>query len=84
MKCNKTKLRSIFNLFEVLTCNNCINECIYNYIYIGNNTINIYELNNECINPIKKQNMIKLFLKECIINELDNFLILSKKEYIKY
>lgn len=84
MKCNKTKQRSIFNLFEVLTCNNCINECIYNYIYIGNNTINIYELNNECINPIKKQNMIKLFLKECIVNEEDVFIILDKKEYIRY
>ena len=84
MKCNKTKQRSIFNLFEVLTCNNCINECIYNYIYIGNNTINIYELNNECINPIKKQNMIKLFLKECIVNEEDVFIILDNKEYIRY
>ena len=82
MKCNKTKQRSIFNLFEVLTCNNCINECIYNYIYIGNNTINIYELNNECINPIKKQNMIKLFLKENILNNIDYFLILEEKEYI--
>ena len=28
--------------------------------------------------------MIKLFLKECIINELDDFLILSKKEYLRY
>ena len=84
MICNKLKQRTIFNIFEVLTCNNCNNEFIYNYIYIGNNTINIYELNNECINSMKKQNMIKLFLKECIVNEDDIFLILNIKEYIRY
>ena len=84
MICNKLKQRTIFNIFEVLTCNNCNNEFIYNYIYIGNNTINIYELNNECINYMKKQNMIKLFLKECIVNEDDIFLILNIEEYIRY
>ena len=79
MICNKLKQRTIFNIFEVLTCNNCNNEFIYNYIYIGNNTINIYELNNECINSMKK-----LFLKECIVNEDDIFLILNIEEYIRY
>ena len=84
MICNKLKQRTIFNIFEILTCNNCNNEFIYNYIYIGNNTINIYELNNECINSIKKQNMIKLFIKECILNNNDICLMLDKKEYIRY
>ena len=28
--------------------------------------------------------MIKLFLKECIVNEEDVFIILDKKEYIRY
>ena len=82
MNCNKTKERNFFNLFKIYTCNNCDNEYSYNYIYIGNNTINIYKLNNECINNIKKQKMIKLFLKENILNNIDYFLILEEKEYI--
>lgn len=84
MNCNKFTQRTILNLFEILTCERCNNDVFYDYIYIGNNTINVYEINNECINSIKKQNMIKIFLKECIINEYDTFIILSKKEYIRY
>lgn len=84
MYCLKKKDRSIFNLFEIFTCNNCNNDVIYDYIYIGNNTINVYSVNNECINSIKKQKPIKLFMKECILNEDDIFIILDKKEYLRY
>lgn len=84
MECNKKIKRSFYNLFTILSCNNCHNEIIYDYIYIGNNTINIYIINNECINSIKKQNMIRLFLKDSIINNDDIYIIIDIKEYYKY
>ena len=84
MDCYKRKQRNLFNMFEIYSCNNCINEIIYNYIYIGNNIINVYILNNECINYLKKQKMIKLFIKECLVNINDLFIIIDKNEYLKY
>lgn len=81
--CNKNINRNFYNLFSILTCDNCDNETIYNYIYIGNNTINIYILNNECINTNKKQKMTKLFLKDAIINYNDIYLIIDINEYYK-
>jgi len=83
MKCNKNKKRTFFNMFEIFTCSNCNKDYNYEYIYIGNNTINIYRLNNECVNNIKKQKMIKLFLKDSIINYNDLYLVLYYIEYIK-
>lgn len=81
MSCNKNKIRSFHNLFEILTCDNCNNEYNYSYIYIGNNIINIYIINNECNNTIKKEKMTNLFFKECIINNNDIFIVLEKNEY---
>lgn len=81
MNCNKTKQRTLFNMFEIFSCSKCENSYYYEYIYIGNNVINMYKLNNECINIIKKQKMINLFFKESIINEKDLFLILTSQEY---
>jgi len=82
--CKKLEQRTLFSLFKIFSCQNCNNECLYDYIYVGNNVINIYRLNNECINDIKKQEMIKLFLKECIINKEGVFIIIDEKEYIRY
>lgn len=84
MECFKNKKRNLFYLFEIYSCENCNNEIDYKYIYIGNNIINIYYLNNECVNDVKKQKMIKLFFKECIINLDDIFVVLNKEEYYKY
>lgn len=84
MNCNKKETRTFYNLFKILTCDNCNNEYDYNYIYIGNNTINIYIINNECNNTIKKEKMTKLFFKEGILNDNDLFIILDKKEYYFY
>ena len=83
MTCNKNKKRDLNNIFEIFTCSKCFNDYKYDYIYIGNNTINIYELNNECINDIKQLKMIKLFLKEKILNTDDLYLILDNIEYNK-
>ncbi len=82
MMCNKMKKRNLLNMFEILTCSNCFNDHEYEFIYIGNDIINIYKLNNECINNIKKQKMIEMFMKESILNVNDIFLILNEREYI--
>lgn len=83
MICNKKIQRNFSNMFDIFTCSTCYNSYKYEYIYIGNNTINIYELNNECINNIIKQKMIKIFLKEKIINTQDLYLIINKYQYIR-
>lgn len=83
MICNKNKKRDFYNIFEIFSCLNCDKEYNYDYIYIGNNIINIYELNNECINDIKKQKMIKLFLKEMILNINDLYLMLEYNEFTR-
>lgn len=82
MNCNLNKKRTINNLFSILTCNTCNNEFSYSYTYIGNNVIHLYKINNKCINKYKKFKIMKLFLKENILNNNDIFLILSIKEYI--
>lgn len=81
MICNKKEKRSFYNLFKIFSCSNCNNEIKYEYIYIGNNTINLYFLNNECINNIKKQNMIRFFLIDSLRNDNDLYFVLDKKEY---
>lgn len=83
IQCNKKIKRNFFNLFSILTCDNCENEFIYDFIYIGNHTINLYILNSECINIIKKQKLTILFLKDAIINYNDIYFIIEKNEYYK-
>lgn len=83
MKCYKKIQRNFSNMFDIFTCSACDNAYKYEYIYIGNNTINIYELNNECINNTIKQKLIKLFLKEKILNIHDLYLVINKYEYIR-
>ena len=84
MICNKTKTRTILNLFEVLTCTNCNHEIIYEYIYIGNNIIHIYKFNKECLNSNKKMDYLNLFFKEGLINNKGMFIILEENEFIRY
>ena len=83
MKCIKNTKRTFFNLFEIFSCDNCFESIQYDYIYIGNNIINIYSFNNNCINKEKRKEFIGLFLKETILNNLDIYLILSENEYEK-
>jgi len=40
--CKKLEQRTLFSLFKIFSCQNCNNECLYDYIYVGNNVINIY------------------------------------------
>lgn len=84
MKCLKKTKRTFFNLLEIFSCESCNSYLEYEYIYIGNEIINIYKLNKECINDDKKFQFLKLFLKEMIINDKDMFIFLNYKEYILY
>ncbi len=83
MECKRLEKRTIFNMFEIYNCVNCINDYIYEYIYIGNNIINIYKINNKCINYLKQYKTKLLYLKENIINNQDIFLIINHTEYYK-
>ena len=82
MKCLKKTKRTFFNLLEIFSCDNCDSYIDYEYIYIGNDVINIYKLNKECINKDQKLKFIKLFLKEMIINDKDIYLILNYEQFI--
>ena len=75
VNCNLNKKRTINNLFSILTCNTCNNEFSYSYTYIGNNVIHLYKINNKCINKYKKFKIMKLFLKENILDNKNTFYI---------
>lgn len=80
MKCIKQQPRSFFDLFKVYTCDDCRSYVNYTYVYIGNQTINIYEFIAECFNQSKQNDFCKLFLKDICLHEEDVYMILDRKE----
>ena len=78
MKC-KIK-RSIFNLFDVFTCDGCKYKKEDEFIFLGRNVIAIYHLFDNCLNLeidkdliVSKNEKIKLLLKDAINNQNDIF-----------
>lgn len=80
MKCMKK--RTIFNLFDVLTCSNCINKKEDEFIMLGDNVIAIYYLFDNCSSlDVDKELLtfdlkkLKLLLKDAIFNQDKIFLL---------
>lgn len=66
--CEKLRNRSFLDFFTVYNCDKCNEYYDNNYVYVGNNTINIITKNN-CINKLMSIKTIKLLLKDAIINQ---------------
>jgi len=78
MKCSKK--RNIFTLFEVFTCDDCINKSKDEFIYIGRKVIAIYQLFDNCLNlEIDKDLLVSynekliLLLKDAIKHQKEIF-----------
>jgi len=68
--------RNIFNLFQVLTCENCPNKRNDEFIYIGRNVIAIYYVFDSCLDLEIDKDLIfpnveklKILLKDAILNQ---------------
>lgn len=83
MKCKRK--RTIFDLFEIYTCDKCINFCEDEYLQIANTSINIYYLATRCLITdyddlfIAFNKKMRKFVKEAVYT--DSLIIwLSRKE----
>lgn len=82
MSCIRHRTRTLFNLFEIFTCDNCNEVYDYDYILIGRQVINIYKRNSKCSNDIYSFKYLKLLLKEFIYNKDDVNFVICEDEYI--
>lgn len=85
MKCKRK--RTILDLFEIYTCDNCPNYCADEYLQIANTRINIYYLATRCLDIDYDDNFIafnkktKKFLIEALYTK--SFIIwLTREERI--
>ena len=81
MSCSRYRVRTLFNLLEIFTCNNCNEIYEYEYILIGRQIINIYKKNRNCHNDYMSFSYFKLLLKECILNNNDIYFFIEENEY---